>query len=934
MILFSAYADALKSFLNRKSKENVVAKFRIYKRLGFRLDAYVFVAGSETEDDLKSAFLNSDDFKSVGAKEGQEIDLNFYVYPESRLDSPYFRAVKEGGNDIDPGPSFRFDSFLKQDSGQYEPEKDEPSVVTFYSYKGGMGRTTTMMAYALHLAENKGKKVVVIDCDLEAPGYLNFFGLDKNPELLDTRKNGFVEFICDASFSTEIDVHNYVISVNIPHSPGDKERGHIWVIPAGNLNETTFLSGTRDDHRKAYLEGLAKINLADSQKVVSSFKFLFQKLRESGQINPDVILIDSRTGFNDIFGNAVCNLSRCVVGFFGRSRQTEPGFMNLLKIHKDSDERFNLHIAYSIWPKGDYDKPTNMKAYMTHLYGPVANVSETIIHRNETLEYVGTGDEEIDSDFKKRIRELDSDDTFADYRELFSWIDDDLFVKSEQEKDLKKPSREEVLANLELFAEQLLSKEFDPGKISFVYRECMKFLDDKTKYLFYGKRGCGKTSFYYSLANGKYKGKNGYSFVKVPIIDFDKLMFTPEGDLHWSKYEQSFDFWQIVIWESLLSDGEGAPDSLSEIREKIKSSSGLWNTVQEYKKEEDSLFYKTLDEEEKRLIEQDLLSFDKELGTRKVVVLFDGLDSISDLQKRKTIVYSLVKFWQINSGAFDQILPKIFLDDDFEHSIGEDFEKKLDLKKVGVDMNWSINELLNTMYASVAEDSLKKLTKKKQRASIKNYLERLSPPDLDSKDEKLDTRSEILEELFFGNKIIFDEKAIGKPRDYFERLFSGGNGKYVLLYPFALMLKNAVAKSKMEMGRSIISSEIYATKELVKDVSAQYFDFLRASFKKIVDASFKKKVDLKLLQNILKQQNILDQQNGKFAFRMLAEDTFNELIRELSRRSGIEEDVWNSFLVQSGIVDKVVYGGIVLNRPGVQYCFAPIFWDMWGLKKV
>ena len=45
-------------------------------------------------------------------------------------------------------------------------------TITFYSYKGGVGRTLALSNVAIRLAE-LGKNVCVLDFDLEAPG-LNF----------------------------------------------------------------------------------------------------------------------------------------------------------------------------------------------------------------------------------------------------------------------------------------------------------------------------------------------------------------------------------------------------------------------------------------------------------------------------------------------------------------------------------------------------------------------------------------------------------------------------------------------------------------------------------------------------------------------------------------------------------------------------------------
>ena len=46
-------------------------------------------------------------------------------------------------------------------------------VTTFYSYKGGVGRTMALINVAILLAE-AGKRVLIVDFDLEAPGIPSF----------------------------------------------------------------------------------------------------------------------------------------------------------------------------------------------------------------------------------------------------------------------------------------------------------------------------------------------------------------------------------------------------------------------------------------------------------------------------------------------------------------------------------------------------------------------------------------------------------------------------------------------------------------------------------------------------------------------------------------------------------------------------------------
>ena len=56
-----------------------------------------------------------------------------------------------------------------------------PYIFTFYSYKGGVGRSLALLNTAYTLV-SRGRHVLVLDLDLEAPGISGF--LHRNNELL------------------------------------------------------------------------------------------------------------------------------------------------------------------------------------------------------------------------------------------------------------------------------------------------------------------------------------------------------------------------------------------------------------------------------------------------------------------------------------------------------------------------------------------------------------------------------------------------------------------------------------------------------------------------------------------------------------------------------------------------------------------------------
>lgn len=49
------------------------------------------------------------------------------------------------------------------------------TLVTFYSYKGGVGRSLALANVAWRLADRHGLRVLVVDWDLEAPGLHHYF---------------------------------------------------------------------------------------------------------------------------------------------------------------------------------------------------------------------------------------------------------------------------------------------------------------------------------------------------------------------------------------------------------------------------------------------------------------------------------------------------------------------------------------------------------------------------------------------------------------------------------------------------------------------------------------------------------------------------------------------------------------------------------------
>ncbi|PCI30322.1 MAG: hypothetical protein COB67_02280, partial [SAR324 cluster bacterium] len=180
-------------------------------------------------------------------------------------------------------------------------------TVTFYSYKGGVGRTLCLANAAYTLA-HEGAKIVIIDLDLEAPG------IDKvapfNPEQFPT-KGGILEYVDHYSQSETVDPEN------LPSLDAYSYQAQ------GNLNVRVIPAGKKDQN---YQQVLSRINWEELYREKQGFRF-FEELKKKIQdeFNPDYLLIDSRTGLADISGITTHQLADLVILLFNLNKQNIEG---------------------------------------------------------------------------------------------------------------------------------------------------------------------------------------------------------------------------------------------------------------------------------------------------------------------------------------------------------------------------------------------------------------------------------------------------------------------------------------------------------------------------------------------------------------------------------------------------------------------------------
>ncbi|PIM69423.1 hypothetical protein CTU88_25780 [Streptomyces sp. JV178] len=213
--------------------------------------------------------------------------------------------------------------------------EDARRIITFYSYKGGTGRTMALANTAWILASS-GNRVLVVDWDLDAPGldrflhpFLSERQLRETPGVLELVSRS-THFMVSAQIGAGEAAHQgdpgtaYTAAVDLGASDGItlnsciiqvdwdfSESGHLYYLPAGTKNQGYLAAFSQFDW-KHFMEGPLATRFLDGLK------------REFLE-NFDYVLIDSRAGLNDISDICTVNLPHTVVTCFTPSSQSIEG---------------------------------------------------------------------------------------------------------------------------------------------------------------------------------------------------------------------------------------------------------------------------------------------------------------------------------------------------------------------------------------------------------------------------------------------------------------------------------------------------------------------------------------------------------------------------------------------------------------------------------
>jgi cellulose biosynthesis protein BcsQ/DNA-binding CsgD family transcriptional regulator len=209
-------------------------------------------------------------------------------------------------------------------------------VITFYSYKGGTGRSMALANVGILLAQkwSNDRNVLLIDWDLEAPGLHRFFennlvektNIETKPGLIDffSEFRNQLETISDEK--VEAECQRVLESIDFDSFISRTTISSLYLMTAGRFDETYP----------------SRVNSFNWESFFNRFPWAIRKFAEYLSKKYQYILIDSRTGITDTSGICTTLLPEKLVVVFTPNNQSLTGVLELIRnateYRKQSDD--------------------------------------------------------------------------------------------------------------------------------------------------------------------------------------------------------------------------------------------------------------------------------------------------------------------------------------------------------------------------------------------------------------------------------------------------------------------------------------------------------------------------------------------------------------------------------------------------------------------
>ncbi|TQE99808.1 MAG: ParA family protein [Spiribacter salinus] len=243
------------------------------------------------------------------------------------------------------------------------PADDTTKRIAFFSIKGGVGRSTALAMTAWSLAQ-AGKRILVLDLDLESPGLSSsLLPAEKQPTYGIT--DWLVEDLVD---NGEVILDDMVATSDLAHD------GEIYVVPSHGADPGDYVA------KLSRVWMPKSIEATQREPWSARLRRLLASLEQRYQ--PDLVLLDSRAGIDEVAGACVTDLGANLVLIFAlEGTQTWSGYRILFKHWQQTGNaeviRQRLQLVGALVPETDpaaYTEALRDEAYTLfadHLYDEI-----------------------------------------------------------------------------------------------------------------------------------------------------------------------------------------------------------------------------------------------------------------------------------------------------------------------------------------------------------------------------------------------------------------------------------------------------------------------------------------------------------------------------------------------------------------------------------
>lgn len=579
----------------------------------------------------------------------------------------------------------------------------QSKLVCFYSYKGGVGRTTTMVMSAIEMAK-RGKKIVMIDFDLEAPGVASIFPNESISQY------GILDYLIESNvYERDIQIDEYMYPVS-DCCHVNQAGGEIYVIPA--------YGKVVDNDTELYRKCLMRFNLDMPVYMEKSTPIdgLLKKI--DAFVKPDYIFIDTRSGLHQIGGITLARYADMAMLFFYGSRQNVEGMKMVFPILKSNETPFVL--INSKVPANDEVAAIEKRIYLEGAYNALSICDEQYREGDVLI------DDESGEHYPKEVPYNDSLEVVANmeqfrkayeeqrgnYREIANALEDTLSEEIEDGsmsvicdsgQDYIVDAFSEIMNGLETAAAE---EEFSTERSlcsNFYPLKGYTFIFDTRKFLVLGQKGVGKTALFSALKNNNY-AKALAKYLKVGTKQYEHTKWIVGTS-------QETDF--TDIFRCLKSEEQISTFLLYEaINVLIKSDTDLKRLAEESKicwlfsKEIDMEQCEKFTDEVAVHLGQLLRKMNQQLEEKCIVVtiIYDALDRIVSPKDRSKLVSTLIDMWYRYEGAVQNVRSKIFLRQDiYDREVV--VADKVKLKNYSVTLGWEYDQLFAMVWKRVINKS-------------------------------------------------------------------------------------------------------------------------------------------------------------------------------------------------------------------------------------